>query len=359
MGNRFTHKFKWKRVLLTNAPLALTIAVFTYSISKDAKPADIPRYFFIAFVYAFSTGCLAHGFMPYLWAWSLSKPALLKWPLAGAALTLLAALGCSFAGVLLMATGIYQPSEFWGFYKQSLSISVLITLILGGFIIAYETMRAQLQQTTLELRTKELERERALKLATEARLSSLESRIHPHFLFNTLNSISSLIQDDPKRAERLIERMAALLRFSLDSGNAGLVPLCQEMKIVRDYLEIERARFGDRLRFDVEIPSELDQFEVPPLSIQTLVENSVKYAVAPRREGGAIRVTASRTASGIALEVWDDGPGFTVESVLGGHGLDNLQARLLTLFTVDAALGMERSGEGMSVVLSLPQRALQ
>src|SRR5205823_3935058 len=125
------------------------------------------------------------------------------------------------------------------------------------------------------------ERERALKLATEARLSSLESRIHPHFLFNTLNSISSLIQEDPVRAERLIERMAALLRFSLDSTNAGLVPLYQEMKIVRDYLEIERARFGDRLGFEVNIPAEFDRFEVPPLAIQTLVENSVKYAVSP------------------------------------------------------------------------------
>ncbi len=359
MGNRFTHKFKWKRVLLTNAPLALIIAVFTYSLSNDARPADVVRYFCTAFVYSLSIGCLAHGLMPYLWAWCMSKPPLLSWPLAAVGLTVLAALGCSFAGGVLVATGMYQPAQFWTLYKKSLSISVLITLIMGGFIIAYETMRAQLQQTTLELRTKELERERALKLATEARLSSLESRIHPHFLFNTLNSISSLIQDEPKRAERLIERMAALLRFSLDCGQTGLVPLYQEMKIVRDYLEIERARFGDRLRFTVEIPAELDQFEVPPLSIQTLVENSVKFAVAPRREGGAIRVTAARTASGIELEVWDDGPGFTVESVVGGHGLDNLQARLLTLFTRDAGLGMERSGDGMSVVLSLPARALQ
>ena len=296
--------------------------------------------------------------MTYLWAWSQSKPPLVSWPLAAVVLTLLAAVGCSFAGGVLVATCIYEPWQFWGFYKQSLSISLLITVIVGGFIIAYETMRAQLQQTTLELRTRELERERALKLATEARLSSLESRIHPHFLFNTLHSISSLIQDDPKRAERLIERMAALLRFSLDSGQAGLVSLYQKTKIVRGYLEIERARFGDRLRFAVEIPAELDQFEVPPLSIQMLVENSVKFAVAPRREGGTIRVTAARTAGGIELEVWDDGPGFTVESVLGGHGLDKLQARLLTLFTVDSGRGLERSRDGMSIVLSLPAKVL-
>jgi LytS/YehU family sensor histidine kinase len=230
-------------------------------------------------------------------------------------------------------------------------------MIVGSFIITYESMKAQLQQTNLDLRTKELERERALKLATEARLSSLESRIHPHFLFNTLNSISSLIQEDPQRAERLIERIAALLRFSLDSGQAGLVPLHQEMKIVRDYLEIERARFGDRLRFEVDVPAELDHLEVPPLSIQTLVENSVKFAVAPRREGGAIRISAAKTASRIELNVWDDGPGFTIDSVIAGHGLDNLQARLLTLFNMEAALGMERTASGMLVRISMPQLA--
>ncbi|MEO8127702.1 MAG: sensor histidine kinase [Bryobacteraceae bacterium] len=358
MTGRFTHKFKWKRVLLVNTPLALIIAGFAYTVSNDAKPQDVLRYFCIALVYSFSIGCLAHGLMPYLWAWSLSKPPLQKWPLAGLALILLSALGCLFAGAVLTAAGIYKPSQFWLYYKQSLGLSTLITVILGGFIISYETMRAQLQQTTLQLRTKELERERALNLATEARLSSLESRIHPHFLFNTLNSISSLIQDDPKRAERLVEQMAALLRFSLDSGHAGLVPLHQEMKIVLDYLEIERARFGDRLRFAVEIPADLEEFEVPPLSIQTLVENSVKYAIAPRREGGVIRISAIRTATGMDLRVWDDGPGFTTASVLGGHGLDNLQARLSTLFTVDAGLGMERNGDGMSVVLSLPRRVL-
>ena len=141
MGNRFTHKFMWKRVLLTNAPLALIIAVSTYSVSNDAKPADVLRYFFTALVYALSIGCLAHGLMPYLWAWSMSKPALLSRSLATVVLTLLAALGCSFAGGVLVATGIYPPSQFWGFYKQSLSISVLITLIMGGFVMSYETMR--------------------------------------------------------------------------------------------------------------------------------------------------------------------------------------------------------------------------
>jgi two-component system sensor histidine kinase AlgZ len=357
MGQGLKHKFKIKRVLYTNTPLAAVIALLTYTMSSGTRPVDLLRYFFVAFVYSFFIGCLAHGAMPYIWAWSMPKRPLVRRSVAAVALTVLASAGCLVAGGFFVALGTYPRSQFWVFFRQSVSVSVLVSMIVGSFIITYESMKAQLQQTNLDLRTKELERERALKLATEARLSSLESRIHPHFLFNTLNSISSLIQEDPQRAERLIERIAALLRFSLDSGQAGLVPLHQEMKIVRDYLEIERARFGDRLRFEVDVPAELDHLEVPPLSIQTLVENSVKFAVAPRREGGAIRISAAKTASRIELKVWDDGPGFTIDSVIAGHGLDNLQARLLTLFNMEAALGMERTASGMLVRISMPQLA--
>ncbi len=196
----------------------------------------------------------------------------------------------------------------------------------------------------------------AKKLATEARLSSLESRIHPHFLFNTINSVSSLIQEDPKGAERLLERMSALLRFSLDSSQNGAVPLGTELKIVTDYLEIEKVRFGNRLRYAIDFPEAMAPVEIPPLSVQTLVENSVKYAVAPRREGGTVRVSGTVDGERLRLCVWDDGPGFTVDAMSPGHGLDNLQARLLTLYGTDAALDVRRAPDGMAVTVSLPMQ---
>ncbi len=204
---------------------------------------------------------------------------------------------------------------------------------------------------------KELERERALKLATEAQLASLESRIHPHFLFNTLNSISSLIPDDPARAERLVEQMAALLRFSLDANQSGLVPLSAELKIVADYLEIERARFGDRLRYQIDVPADLNDSRIPPLSLQTLVENSVKYAIAPDRTGGEIRITAARSGGAFRVEVSDPGPAFQLESAPPGHGLDNLKDRLLAVFGGQAALVLQRVGGRNNLILSLPQVA--
>jgi LytS/YehU family sensor histidine kinase len=232
-----------------------------------------------------------------------------------------------------------------------------LTIAAGITIGIYTTMRERLEQTTLELRTQELERERALKLATEAQLASLESRIHPHFLFNTLNSISSLIPEDPARAERLLEQMAALLRFSLDAHHCGLVPLERELKIVGDYLEIERARFGDRLRYRIEIPSDLNQSQIPPLALQTLVENSVKYAIAPNRAGGEIRIAGARSHGSCQLEVSDSGPAFRLEAAPAGHGIDNLKGRLSTLFGSAASLALERAGGRNTLVLCVPQSA--
>jgi two-component system, LytTR family, sensor histidine kinase AlgZ len=215
-----------------------------------------------------------------------------------------------------------------------------------------EDTRQRLKTTTLELKTRELERERADKLATEARLSSLESRVHPHFLFNALNSISSLIREDPARAERLIERMASLLRYTLDAHRMGVVSLRQELKIVSDYVEIEQARFGSRLRFLVDCPPELTEYELPAMSVQTLVENSVKFAVSLRREGASVTVGAARTGDVLRVTVSDDGPGFTPADILTGHGLDLLQSRLEMLFGSSAGLEFE----GNKVFIRVPVR---
>jgi LytS/YehU family sensor histidine kinase len=152
-----------------------------------------------------------------------------------------------------------------------------------------------------------------------------------------------------------VEQMAALLRFSLDANQSGLVPLASELKIVGDYLEIERARFGDRLRYQIDVPSDLGDSRIPPLSLQTLVENSVKYAIAPERAGGDIRITGARSDGAFRLEVSDSGPAFQLESAPAGHGLDNLKGRLSTLFGDRAALLLQRVGGRNNLILSVPQ----
>jgi len=269
-------------------------------------------------------------------------------------LVLIASIGTMLAAFVVCNIGINNTSRFWQEYRASLPFSVVITLTIGLAVSAYETMRYRLQAAMLEARTRQMEEERANKLLAEARLSSLESSIHPHFLFNTLNSISALIPSDPQRAENLVGRLASLLRFSLNAHHSGLVPLSQELKIVRDYLEIEAARFGPRLRYKILVPDTLGSIRVPAMSLQTLVENSIKHVGAVRKEGTSIEVAGSADTARAWLEVSDDGPGFSPDRLEAGHGLSNLVARLELLLGSEARLEIRRENERTVVRLSLP-----
>ena len=360
MQGVFSHYTKARktlvRVLVLNFLFSLVASYLAFVFSNGHDPDGLARHFLHGLVYSNCIGLPMAAVMRVVWPWARSRRPGVKWPAMLGAITACCVLGCFSAQVILTAAGIMDAGRFWPIFGRSLRFSLLLTFVFGGFATAYESLRSELERTTLELRTKELERERALKVAMEARLSSLESRVHPHFLFNTLNSISSLIQEDPKRAERLVEQMAALLRYSLNSTGMGLVALRQELQIVRDYLEIEKARYEDRLRFELECPVEAEQYEVPPFSVQTLVENSIKYAVAPRREGGQIRVSVAMVDEHLRLIVADDGPGFGVDALEPGHGLDTLQSRLLTLFGMDAGLDFQKTAGGMSVIVQVPKR---
>ena len=228
--------------------------------------------------------------------------------------------------------GLIRWSEYRSYVFGPLRISFIVGIVLIGAVTFYETLRGQLDAATVALRTKERDEADARRVAAEAQLASLESRVNPHFLFNTLNSIAALTHENPAGAERMTNQLASLMRSSLDAGSAALVPLDQEVRVVRDYLEIERVRFGDRLRFTFDVPDAARERLVPRLSLQTLVENSVKFAVSPRREGGSIAVRAAVTDAGLRLEVEDDGPGFEPAFLPDGHGLALLKGRLAMMF---------------------------
>jgi two-component system, LytTR family, sensor histidine kinase AlgZ len=278
----------------------------------------------------------------------------LIWLMSIVALLATATFGTFAGAFVLQITGFIPHGYYWREIQTSLPITVVITQAFGLSIAAYETMRHKLQSATLELRTRQVEHERANKLLVEARLSSLESRIHPHFLFNTLNSIASLIPSDPKRAEDTVGKLASLLRFSLNSNHSSLVPLAQEVKIVRQYLEIESTRFGPRLRYQISVPDTLGSMKVPPLALQTLVENSLKHVVAQRTEGASIQITGSTQNGQLRLEVVDDGPGFSLAAVSPEHGLGNLVARLQLLFEDRGHLDVTREGAKTVARLTLP-----
>ncbi len=272
-----------------------------------------------------------------------------------AVLLAMATIGCLAGGVVFQMLGIVNHGDYWREFRASYPICVVVALVFGLSISSFETMRHKLQFATLELRTQQVEQERAYKLLAEARLSSLASRIHPHFLFNTLNSIASLIPSDPKRAEETVGKLASLLRFSLNSNQNGLVPLGQELKIVRDYLEIERTRFGPRLRYAIDVPPVLDQVRVPPLALQTLVENSIKHVVSQRADGATIHISGSAQGDAVRLQVIDDGPGFSLDSITPEHGLGNLLSRLDILFGDRGQLSVTRADDKTVVSLLFPR----
>src|SRR5262249_26076104 len=252
-----------------------------------------------------------------------------NWFIVIAVMLALAAGGSLFAVTVLAAVGYLDVSDILRVWvDNALKVSIIVTVTVGVFFTARGIMRSRLKEATLALRTKERDEAEARRLATEARLASLESRVQPHFLFNTLNSIAALIPQDPTGAERMTGQLASLLRSSLDTAATPPVALEHELKIVEDYLDIERVRFGDRLTYHLQVDQNVFAMPVPRLSLQTLVENSVKYAVSPSRTGATIWIRGRLEQSGLRLEVEDDGPGFEADAELPRHGLALLRERL-------------------------------
>jgi two-component system sensor histidine kinase AlgZ len=202
------------------------------------------------------------------------------------------------------------------------TIGGLICTTIVLVITAYERVVGRAR--ALELREVETRRE-----AMRAQLEALQARTNPHFLFNSLNAVAALVEEDPKRAETMLERLAALLRYSVERSRQADVPLVDELESVRMYLDVERERFGPRLESSVSLEDGLEQVRVPPLLLQPLVENAVLHGVATRREGGRVHVVARRHSGRLLLEVEDDGPGPGASTHRGtGTALADLRRRL-------------------------------
>ena len=181
-------------------------------------------------------------------------------------------LGITIGNVLLSLIGFSKWQEVFAPSIGDIIFSSTIAFGFGFSVFFYEFSQAK-------LRRQELDAERSKTLATEAQLASLESRIHPHFLFNTLNSIAALIREEPILAEKTVEKLSALLRYSLDSNAKNLVSLERELEVTEKYLDIEKVRFDKRLVYKIDCEPQFLETKLPPLSLQTLVENSIKHVV--------------------------------------------------------------------------------
>jgi hypothetical protein len=349
---------RWTVVLLKLAGFALIVTaavlVVTGRIRGAMPPSSSVRINFeMVFEYALIIGSLAWLAMPHLGKWTEDWLWPLRWATLLTALFVLGAAGTALASVIIRFT---LPELSWIpfglFFERAWRITIPTTIIAGVITTLIVAGNARLKLNQAALQEQRLQREHAEKIAAEAQLASLSSRVQPHFLFNTLNSIAALIRENPAQAEQTIERLAALLRSSLDS--AVSVPIEQELKLVRDYLEIQKTRWGERLRFDISTESGL-RADVPPFSIQTLVENSLKHVAGQRQQGVDLRVRAGRQSGGVVVSVTDDGPGFDAASMKPGGGLDILQTRLRVAYGDRAGLEFQRGNGRMTVQLRVPE----
>lgn len=253
----------------------------------------------------------------------------------------------------LMGLGPYDYGDMGVRFLMEGAKDVLFYVLLIGAVQLWDTWQARHERQLREARL-----EAALN---EARIQALQGQLQPHFLFNTLNAISSVMYADPAQADRLISRLSDLLRSSLAAPQRPEVGLEEELEILGRYVELMSARFGDRLTVDVSVDPEARGAVVPVFLLQPLVENAIQHGVASRSGPGRVEVTVGRVGDTLHLTIADDGPGVEGDpsrAVGKGVGLRNTRDRLAHLYGDEAGLTLH-NGEpgGLRVLVRLPFRS--
>jgi two-component system LytT family sensor kinase len=253
-------------------------------------------------------------------------------------------------GILYVASGETIPAASHG---RALLLNLVLAVVFGSIAVLYFSLRARAERLATTVKEKELNEERLTRLKTKAELEALQTKINPHFLFNTLNSIASLISENPKAAEETVEKLSELFRFSLRHAEKNTVTLAEELDLIRVYLQIEKVRLGDRLQYEVKCEERLREVELPAMLIQPLVENSIKHGIAPAVGGGTILVDAKESNGMCVVTVRDSGRGFQISSDPNGFGLRSIQERLRLKYGEKASLRTVQNGN-TEFVISIP-----
>jgi len=239
-------------------------------------------------------------------------------------------------------------------HPNQLVLTLVVSLIFGTGFSYYFYSREAIAEATASLKEVALARAANEQRIAEANLRLLQAQIEPHFLFNTLSNIISLIRGEPQKAERMLQDLTDYLRVSLQRTRTGQVTLGDELMLLRAYLGIQQVRMGERLRYSIEVPEELNALRLPPLIIQPLAENAVRHGLEPQAQGGEISVKASRTGDRLDIEISDNGPGIA-ENSMPGIGIANVRARLSALYADRAQFVLQpNQPRGMTIRLAIP-----
>ncbi len=354
-----------RSLLLRAAAANLFIATFVAAIlmlrSESPAAAEFFHIYPVSLIYTFCCGGLACASI-YL---AERRCRRLREGVRVLVVTLLCALGGAagqFIGsaICLLANingeGAFSPASvtFWRTLSTDWVYAPILALVAACFglsLYACDMSLRNLEAAATKLKDKELREERLLKLRAEAELKALEARVNPSFLFNTLNTIASLISEEPEKAEEMTEKLSALFRYALSTDREGHVRLAQELHFLREYLDIEQVRLGEKLRYLIDLEPGLDHVQIPPLLLQPLVENSVQYAVA-RREEGSIEIRVRRLGERCLLEVVDDGPGFGGKPA--GSGLHDIRQRLAATYGAEHRFSILRLNGKTAVQIEIP-----
>ena len=272
----------WKGFIRTEIICSIITVIIALGLTYS-NPSDWPSFLLSSFIYSHAIGFSISSLV------NVSGPRIAKFPQW---------MRVGILGVLFLTGGFVGTEIGNWIHTTFLGVSVdrvgdfhllffnlLLAVIFGSVAVVYFTLQGAARGMAKKLREKEMNEERLERLKTKAELEALQAKVNPHFLFNTLNSIASLIAENPAAAESTVEKLSDLFRYTLQRSGGATVKLSEELDIVRSYLDIEKIRFGDRLQFSITCDKRLGEIEVPPLLVQTLVENGIKHGIRPKCRG--------------------------------------------------------------------------
>jgi len=269
-------------------------------------------------------------------------------------LAVLALFECSLVFVFYLAVRPMKPGDLQEWLQRGLpgtvlgwmAIYLVWTVLYGSVVTRRYAVNVEIEKLKLELHVKDVE------------LRALQAQVNPHFFFNSLNSIRALLYQDAQAASDVIDRLAGMMRYTLQSGRSDTVPLAEEMEAVRNYLAIEKIRFEERMQLTESIEPGLEGMAFPPMALQTLVENAVKYGVERSVAPCEVRISVKRQGEQMQLMVSNQG--HLVESHGGSTkvGVQNTSKRLALLFGAQAAIDLFERDGWVNARLTLPCRSV-
>ena len=339
--------------LILNLMFAITFTLLAYVFVAKIGPADFPRIFhynfFLSNVIGFAFWIVLSTLGPMMrfinrqsfWVVTLFYAFLGTGIVTGS------------MWVFALATGRAGMLKWIGSLEHVFT-SFVVALVISLFMATMWTRRTEELTAQIALAEERERVEAAERAAAEANLRALQAQIEPHFLFNTLANVTSLIHTQPDDAKRMLEDFIAYLRATLAATREARTTLGREFEMMKNFLSILQIRMGDRLQVDINLPNDLKDMTMPPMLLQPLIENAIKHGLEPKVEGGNITLQAKRAGDQLRICVIDSGLGFA-SNPSNGIGLKNVRERIEKLYGNAGSVSIEENQpSGTRVVLTVP-----